>query len=364
MSGAEEQATAINADRLLNALDTAVVVLNADLSIAGLNAAAETLLAVSQRRAPGQSLTGNVPGLEGLVELCARAQTEQQGFGQTLTVPTPQRDGSERDLAVRITPLAEAGEGQLLVELFDVTRRQQLDREHALVAQHGVSRRMLQQLAHEIRNPLGGLRGAAQLLERDLPDPALREFTRVIISEADRLAHLVDGLLGPATRPQLEPVNVHELLEHVAVLVCSETPALQLQRDYDPSLPLLLLDRDQITQALLNLVRNAAQATGGEGRIVLRTRVRSNQTLSRVPARMVAVISIEDDGPGVPEELADTIFYPLVTGRKEGTGIGLPLAQDLVSRHQGLIEFSSEPGHTVFEVHLPVADTSSVEASS
>lgn len=343
--------------RLLQALDTAVVVLDSDQTVAYMNASAENLLGISLRRVTGQPLPGNVPGLEGLTDLCIRAHAEQRGFGQTLTLAALQHDGSERDLAVRVTPLIDGPAGQLIVELFDVTRRQQLDREHALVAQHGVSRRMLQQLAHEIRNPLGGLRGAAQLLERELPDPSLHEFTRVIISEADRLAGLVDGLLGPVTRPRFELINVHEVLERVAVLVSSEAPELQLQRDYDPSLPLLRLDRDQMTQAFLNLVRNAAQATQGVGRVLLRTRVRSNQSLNRLPSRMAAVIGVEDDGPGVPEDLAETIFYPLVTGRDDGTGIGLPLAQDLVSRHDGLIEFSSVPGCTVFEVHLPVPDT-------
>jgi two-component system nitrogen regulation sensor histidine kinase GlnL len=213
---------------------------------------------------------------------------------------------------------------------------------------------MLRQLAHEIRNPLGGLRGAAQLLERELDDPELKEFTQIIISEADRLARLMEGLLGPEQSPDLEPLNIHEPLEYVATLVGSESDQLEIIRDYDPSLPDLNLDRHQITQALLNLVRNAAQVLAGSGRIILRTRILTNQLINKQRYRLVATLEIEDNGPGVPAEIADTLFYPLVTARDGGTGLGLPLAQDLVNRHNGLIEYESEPGRTVFIVHLPV----------
>jgi two-component system nitrogen regulation sensor histidine kinase GlnL len=247
----------------------------------------------------------------------------------------------------------------LLVELFDISQRHQLDRENALLAQHGVSRRMLRQLAHEIRNPLGGLRGAAQLLERELNDASLREFTQIIIGEADRLAALMDSLLGPNRQPNRKLLNIHELLERVATIVESEWSRLTVKRDYDPSLPELLLDRDQLIQALLNLLRNAAQATDGHGTITVRTRILTNHILHATTHKLVALIEIEDDGPGVPEDIADTLFYPLVTGRVDGTGLGLPLAQDLVNRHQGLIEYESTPTRTVFRMQLPVLQTES-----
>ncbi len=320
-----------------------------------MNTAAEGLLGISLKRAQGQPLEGLAPGFDALTDMCARARSSRQSFGRTLRIMAPQRDGSELELAARVSPSFETSPDWLLIELFDITQRHHLDRESALVAQRGVSRRMLQQLAHEIRNPLGGLRGAAQLLERELNDPSLHEFTRVIIGEADRLESLVAGLLGPGSRPEKQERNIHEVLEHVARLVSSETPELALQRDYDPSLPLVAVDRDQRTQAMLNLVRNAAQATEGSGTVVLRTRVRTNHVLNARPHRLVAVIEVEDNGPGVPEDIAETIFYPLVTGRKDGTGIGLPLAQELVNRHDGLIEFTSRPGRTVFTVSLPVA---------
>ena len=170
----------------------------------------------------------------------------------------------------------------------------------------------------------------------------------------------MDGLLGPGQKPQLEPLNVHEPLEYVATIVGSESSKLSFLRDYDPSLPELSLDRHQITQALLNIVRNAAQALNGDGQIILRTRALTNQVLNAQRHKLVAAIEIEDNGPGVPEDIAETLFYPLVTGRDGGTGLGLPLAQDLVNRHNGLIEYESEPGRTVFHVQLPVGgDTAS-----
>lgn len=339
---------------MLNNLSTAVLLVDRNFDIEFLNPAAEDITGQSIRRASGKSLFDLVPGFDQLSELCERAAGTNQSYGGTIRIRAPQRDGSELELTVRVTPAATIQDGSFVVELFDTTQRQQIDREEALVNQHGVSRRMLQQLAHEIRNPLGGLRGAAQLLERELSDPDLKEFTGVIISEADRLASLMDGLLGPGQKPQTELLNVHEPLEYVATIVGSESDKLEIIRDYDPSLPELNLDRHQITQALLNLVRNAAQAVNGNGRIVLRTRILTNQLLNRQVYKLVAAIEIEDDGPGVPADIANTLFYPLVTGRDGGTGLGLPLAQDLVNRHNGLIEYESVPKRTVFTVHLPV----------
>jgi two-component system nitrogen regulation sensor histidine kinase GlnL len=164
----------------------------------------------------------------------------------------------------------------------------------------------------------------------------------------------MEGLLGPEKSPELELLNVHEPLEYVATLISSEAAKLEIVRDYDPSLPDLNVDRHQVTQALLNLARNAAQAVGGQGRIILRTRILSNQLINKQRYKLVAAIEIEDNGPGVPTEIADTLFYPLVTARDGGTGLGLPLAQDLANRHNGLIEYESEPGRTVFIMHLPV----------
>jgi two-component system nitrogen regulation sensor histidine kinase GlnL len=214
---------------------------------------------------------------------------------------------------------------------------------------------MVRKLAHEIKNPLGGLRGAAQLLERQLRDEAMREYTEVIISEADRLAALVDSMLGPVRAPQKEQLNVHEICEHVYHLLRSEAPSgVLIERDYDPSLPGAQLDRHQIVQAMLNIGRNALQAVGARGHIGLRTRVLTGQSIGSVRHRLVASVQVEDDGPGVPADIRETLFYPLVTGRSEGTGLGLAVAQDLVTRHGGLIEFTSAPGRTQFTILLPL----------
>jgi two-component system nitrogen regulation sensor histidine kinase GlnL len=220
---------------------------------------------------------------------------------------------------------------------------------------------MIRQLAHEIKNPLGGLRGAAQLLERQLDSDELREYTGVIISEADRLAGLVDTLLGPGGPPNKQLLNVHELLEYVVRLVVTdENHNIRIVRDYDTGLPNIALDHDQMVQAILNVVQNAAAALGGQGTIVLRTRAVMNFTIGNLRHPVVVSIEIEDDGPGIPPELKDTIFYPLVTGRVDGTGLGLPVAQELISRHGGLIEFESRPGQTVFQLQIPLTGAADV----
>ena len=348
--------TEIRAAEILDGLTTGVVLVSADGTVQRLNASAETVLGISAALAAGKSFHTLLPAFVGIEELLQRALANRQSFGHELSMPSPLRDGTMLDLVVRVTPLTETDvRDMLVIELIDATQRHQINRENALITQHGVSRRMISQLAHEIRNPLGGLRGAAQLLERELPGKALREFTRIIIGEADRLDALMDSLLGPVGQLCKETVNLHELLEHVAVLVETEAGEdFVVQRDYDPSLPTMRLDKNRLIQALLNLARNAVQATGAAGAVRFRTRVLTNAFVGQDRHRLVASIDIEDNGPGVPDEIADTIFYPLVSGRDDGTGLGLPLAQDLVSRHNGLIEFQSKPGRTVFMVRLPI----------
>jgi len=262
----------------------------------------------------------------------------------------------ERLVDCRVSMMQQAGKPDaLLIEMSDVTRRNRISRENALLIQHGAGRQMIRQLAHEIKNPLGGLRGAAQLLERQLDSDELREYTDVIISEADRLAALVDTLLGPGGPPNKNLLNIHELLEYVVRLVQPELGQnITITRDYDPGLPEIALDRDQMVQAFLNLVQNAATALEGRGNITLRSRAIMNFTIGEHRHPVVASIEVEDDGPGIPPDLQDSVFYPLVTSRAEGTGLGLPAAQELISRHGGLIEFESRPGRTVFQVRIPL----------
>lgn len=292
-----------------------------------------------------------------LRDILTRVSQTGDHYANEMRLAATDVHADERIVDCRVSPI-DCGRAALLVEITDVTRRSKISRENALLIQHGAGRQMIRQLAHEIKNPLGGIRGAAQLLERQLESRELREYTDVVISETDRLAALVDTLLGPGGPANKVPVNVHELLEYVVRIIAAEDKkALSIRRDYDPGLPLIDLDRDQMVQAFLNLVRNAATALEGQGTLTLRTRAATNFTIGNTRHRVIATVEIEDDGPGIPKELQDSIFYPLVTSRPEGTGLGLPAAQELLSRHGGLIEFDSRPGRTTFFVRIPLDQT-------
>jgi len=337
----------------LQGLSTALVVLDEALAVAYLNPAAESLFGASSRRLIGRGLTEIVHPAQDLVALCQRALAT--GLTFSLREFAARVGEHEAVLDCRVALLDT--ERMVVLELLDTERDRRVRREAELVAQQRLSRRIIRQLAHEVKNPLGGLRGAAQLLERQLPDPEQKAYTRVIIEEADRLAALVDGILRAGGAPRPEEINLHRITDHVAQLIEAEKPAgIDVVRDYDPSLPSVNVDRNQLIQAFLNLARNAMQALGEHGRLIFRTRALTNYTVGGDRHRLVLSAEIEDNGPGIPEELKETIFYPLVTGRPTGTGLGLTIAQDLVSRNGGLIEFTSEPGRTVFKVRLPVTN--------
>ena len=239
----------------------------------------------------------------------------------------------------------------LLAELRPIEQQLRHAREERLVIEQQSARELIRNLAHEIKNPLGGLRGSAQLLERELDRPELREYTQVIIKEADRLQRLMDRMLTPHRPPRVEPVGIHEVLERVRSLVKAEF-GLEIRRDYDPSLPEIVGDREQLIQAVLNIARNAAQARAAE--ITFRTRAVRQVTILRQRHKLALDLQVIDDGPGVPEEIQDRIFNPLVSGREGGTGLGLSLAQTFVQYHQGVIEFESRPGRTTFRILLPL----------
>jgi two-component system, NtrC family, nitrogen regulation sensor histidine kinase GlnL len=345
---------------LLDALSTGIVMLDEQLCPVYANVAAQDLLAFSLNKARGRPFTELLHEPEGLGRILKRALFGGEGIAdRELTVRPASAPREARTLDVTITPLGALTGTHLLLELADTTQRQRISRENDLLARLDGSRLMVRQLAHEIRNPLGGLRGAAQLLERELPHPELREYTQVIIGEADRLTGLVDAMSSPSRAPNKVPLNVHEICEHVYHLLRAEAATTVLvERDYDPSLPEAPLDRHQLIQALLNVARNALQAVGDRGRIVLRTRARSNVSIGSALHRLVASVQVEDGGPGVPAHLRSSIFYPLVTGRANGTGLGLAVAQELVTRNGGIIEFESQVGCTVFTLLLPLGDES------
>ncbi len=336
--------------RILESQSTPLLLVDGTLRIRYLNPAAEDLFAASARRLREQPLTALAPASD-LEEVVRRALHERTPLTQR-ELPLPLHGGERLLCDVTVTPLDE---GTAIVELARRDHILRADRDARLLEQQAVLDKLLRGLAHEVKNPLGGLRGAAQLLEAELPSPELREYTQVIIREADRLQDLVDHILGPRGGMERRPVNIHEVLEHVRTLVSLETPpGVRLERDYDPSLPEPVADRDHLVQALLNVVQNAVQAVGESGRIRLRTRAERHIALGGRIHRLALRIDVEDDGPGVPEAIRDEIFFPMVTGRAEGSGLGLSIAQSVINRHGGLIQFDSRPGRTVFSIFLPL----------
>jgi two-component system nitrogen regulation sensor histidine kinase GlnL len=250
----------------------------------------------------------------------------------------------------------------VVFELVEIEQQTRQEREERALEQAQATKELIRNLAHEIKNPLGGIRGAAQLLEMEIESRALTEYTQVIINEADRLQALVDRLLAPHRKPHVSgDVNIHEVCERVRALIVAEFPrGLETARDYDTSIPEFRGDREQLIQAVLNIAHNAAGALVerieiGDAKITLRTRVARQATLGKQRYRLALELHIEDNGPGVPEALRERIFFPLVSGREGGSGLGLTLAQTFIQQHHGTVEFESEPGRTVFKVVIPLA---------
>ncbi|MED5389692.1 MAG: nitrogen regulation protein NR(II) [Pseudomonadota bacterium] len=345
--------------RLLDHLRTAVIMLDHELQVRYLNPAAEMLLATSVSRALGQPLPDYFfDDEEARVALRQCMQDEHPFTRREARLAVA--PGHEITVDYSVSPINEPGQPLcLLVEMQSLDRLLRITREEALIHAHQATRALVRGVAHEIKNPLGGIRGAAQLLERALPDPELTEYTKVIIDEADRLRTVADRMLGPRKPPEFKPVNVHECLEHVRQLLLAEHPeGVAIWRDYDISLPDVIADRDQMIQVLLNIIRNATQALleshTEDARIVMRTRVLRQFTIGSQRHRLVLRVDIIDNGPGIAPDVQETLFYPMVSGRASGTGLGLSIAQSIISQHQGLIECESVPGKTVFSILLPM----------
>lgn len=340
---------------LLDQLSTAVMLLDDGLRIVYLNAAAEQLFSASMSRTLGKKLVQIVNLSDALLARLSEAIESGQPLTDRQAVIEPH--GQEAKVVdVAISPqLTDNQQRGLLIEMDALDRPLRIARDEAILAQQEHARSLLRGLAHEIKNPLGGLRGAAQLLEKQLDDPDLHDYTNIIIQEADRLRALIDRMLGPVTRPAREVVNIHEVLEHVRKITHVGAPTnVSISFDYDPSIPEFYSDRDRLVQVLLNIAGNAINAIGESGEIVFRSRVISNFTIGTQRHPLVAAIEIRDDGPGVPDELLDQIFYPMVSGTDIGTGLGLSIAQSIMNQIGGLIECRSEPGNTIFTVLIPL----------
>ncbi len=338
---------------ILNSLKTAILLIEPDLSVSYLNVSAETLLDSSGNKVLGEAISTLFSEQDGLIEGLNHnnAFTKREA---RLNLP----GGRQITVDCAVSPTER---GQMVMELQPLDRLLRINREEGLITSQQNTQALIRGLAHEIKNPLGGLRGAAQLLANELPSPELTDYTNIIIEEADRLGNLVDRMLGSNKLLNLQPVNIHEVLERVKALIIAETSGkIIIQRDYDPSIPELEGDKEQLIQATLNIVRNAMQALqhGGASEqpatITLKTRSMRQLTIGTVLHRLVCQVDIIDNGPGIQDDMLSKIFLPMVSGRAEGTGLGLAISQSIINHHKGLIECTSEPGNTVFSLYIPL----------
>ncbi|MES2500515.1 MAG: nitrogen regulation protein NR(II) [Pseudomonadota bacterium] len=347
----------------LEHLATAVILLNQSHQVVYANPSTETLFALSATQISGSHIS----------EVFLNCEILQLAIDNAVRNDSPYREHEFAITTIRqqsfavtctVTPI-EMNKASLLLEFQQMDQQLRIAREERMLIQQQANSELLRNLAHEIRNPLGGLRGAAQLLEHELPNPSLREYTQVIIKEADRLQSLMDRLLVPHRVPKYEPTNIHEVLERVRSLLLAESPNnIKVRRDYDTSLPDLIGDREKLIQTVLNIARNAVQAMQSNGtanaEVILRTRAERQVTLAKKRYRVAIKLQIIDNGPGIPVDIRDRIFYPLVTGREGGSGLGLALAQTFVTQHHGMIDCESQAGNTCFTILLPV-ETSAIK---
>ena len=342
-----------NSFNLSEALTTAIVLLDTSLCIGYMNASAEVLFAKSYQQVAGKPYHHLFHmNLASHYLNHALKHTDSQILRECVL-----NTSHEKVMVDCIaTPYLPNGKPEgIVIELLRVDRKLRISRENRLWKEQEATQTLVRGLAHEIKNPLGGLRGAAQLLESELADDTLKEYTHIIIAEADRLQHLVNRMLGSPRRPNMESINIHEILEYVRKLVTPDLPrAAKLQFDYDPSIPLLTADKDQLIQIVLNITGNALKAISDEGSILFRTRILRQFTLNHITYPLVMQLEVIDDGAGIAEELQDKVFFPMVSGSAEGSGLGLSIAQSLANKHKGLIEFDSRQGYTRFVLLLPI----------
>lgn len=341
----------------LDLLSSSVIMLDEHLIVRYINAAGENLLAASASSLIGKPLEKAFTCSAILQGALANAIHNDWSYtGRNVEIKLGENHLLHLHCTVTPVHASHAPEIRLLMELQPIEQQLAASREERLIEQQQANRELIRNLAHEIKNPLGGLRGAAQLLEHELNNPALKEYTQVIIKEADRLQDLMQRLLTPHRPMQPATVNIHEILERVRSLLVAEFPgSLKVQRDYDTSLPEIIGDREQLIQAILNIARNAAQAMEGQGEIRLKSRILRQVTLVKKRYRLAMEVQVIDNGPGIPPDIRERMFYPLVSGREGGSGLGLTIAQNFVQHHQGSVECESRPGYTCFTLRLPIS---------
>jgi two-component system nitrogen regulation sensor histidine kinase GlnL len=351
-------ATPFDTNNLLENHNTVLVVIDNSLRIVYANHAGQALFATGTKQLYGQPLADFfIPNTINKARLRA-AFRRGEDFTEN-EIKLYFRDNRVVLADLTVTNLSTEDGPTLLFEVKKIDQQKRISRENQQHAQHYAARELIRGLAHEIKNPLGGIRGAAQLLEKALESAEQKEFTQLIIEQSDRLRNLVDRLLGPNSLPRLEWCNLHRPLEKVRSLMKADTTqAIAITRDYDPSIPEVRVDLDMLQQAVLNIVRNAIQALRDSKtpnpQIRLVTRIERQLTIHGHRHPLAAQIKIIDNGPGIPSEIRDTLFYPLVTSKDSGSGLGLSIAQTLVNHHDGKIEVDSRPGHTEFILSLPI----------
>lgn len=345
----------------LDLLTSAIIILDEEACIRFANSAAEILLDFSLKTLATQKFSRMFLNGQVIDALFAEARLLQFSNKRLdLTLERPNREPLQ--LHGIVTVLLDEPDTPVILELQEIDQQRKFDREDRILDQTQANRELVRNLAHEIKNPLGGIRGAAQLLELELNAPEYREYTQVIIKEADRLQTLVDRLLAPHRRPHIVgDVNIHEVCERVRSVILAEYPkGLRIERDYDTSVPEFRGDKEQLIQALLNVAHNAAHALrdsmreSGQAEILFRTRILRQVTISKKRYRLALELHVIDNGPGIPEDIKDRIFFPLVSGREGGSGLGLTLAQTFVQQHLGAIDCESRPGRTDFRILLPL----------
>ena len=340
-------------------LPTPIAVLQSDGTVVFVNAELEDVMGQSRRSLEGQSFFSFFTDAKPLQHALAGANANE--FAALRYDAELLRIKPEEILPVHVIVAQSDQTGEVIIELLPIQQQTRQDREERLFDQAQANKELIRNLAHEIKNPLGGIRGAAQLLEMELDAKELTEYTQVIIREADRLQTLVDRLLAPHRRPHVVgDVNIHEVCERVRSLIVAEFPkGLRVFRDYDISIPEFRGDREQLIQAVLNIAHNACLALSegiaqGNAELILKTRIARQSTFGKQRYRLALELHVIDNGPGIPDSIKDRIFFPLISGREGGSGLGLTLAQTFVQQHHGLIECESAPGRTGFKILIPL----------